>query len=87
MVRSGEGSGCRLLCHLGFDAVSTTAQESRNPQRDMPIGILGSLVVCTVLYILVALVVTGVVNYSRLNVADPVAVAIEPSGFTGWQFW
>jgi len=75
-----RGAAVVFFAYLGFDAVSTAAQESRNPQRDMPIGILGSLIVCTVLYILVALVITGVVNYSRLNVADPVAVAIDATG-------
>lgn len=75
-----RGAAVVFFAYLGFDAVSTAAQESRNPKRDMPIGILGSLVICTVLYILVALVVTGVVNYSRLNVADPVAVAIDAIG-------
>lgn len=75
-----RGAAVVFFAYLGFDAVSTAAQESRNPHRDMPIGILGSLLICTVLYILVALVITGVVNYSRLNVADPVAVAIDAVG-------
>ena len=75
-----RGAAVVFFAYLGFDAVSTAAQESRNPDRDMPIGILGSLLICTVLYILVALVITGVVNYSRLNVADPVAVAIDAIG-------
>ncbi len=72
-----RGAGVIFFAYLGFDAVSTTAQEARNPQRDMPIGILGSLAVCTVLYIVVSLVMTGVVHYSALNVAAPVAVAID----------
>ena len=63
-----------------FDAVSTTAQEARNPQKDMPIGILASLFVCTILYILVALVMTGVVPYQKLNDAAPVAIAINAMG-------
>jgi APA family basic amino acid/polyamine antiporter len=75
-----RGAAVVFFAYLGFDAVSTAAQESRNPQRDMPIGILGSLVICTVLYILVTLVITGVVNYTTLNVADPVAVAIDAVG-------
>ncbi len=75
-----RGAAVVFFAYVGFDAVSTTAQEARNPQRDMPIGILGSLAICTVLYILVALVITGIVNYSRLNVADPVAVAIDSIG-------
>ena len=63
-----------------MDAVSTAAQEARNPQRDMPIGILASLAVCTVLYILMALVMTGLAHYTELNVPHPVYVAIEKAG-------
>ncbi|MFZ9595870.1 MAG: APC family permease, partial [Bdellovibrionia bacterium] len=62
---------------IGFDAVSTTAQECKNPSRDLPIGILGSLFGCTVLYILMALVITGVVPYQKLGVPDPVAVGVD----------
>lgn len=62
---------------VGFEAVSCAAQEARNPQRDMPIGILGSLFICTILYILVAMVLTGVVDYRKLDVADPIAVAVD----------
>ncbi len=69
-----------FFAYIGFDAVSTAAQEARNPQRDMPIGILGSLVVCTILYILVSLVLTGLVSYKTLNVAAPVALAIDATG-------
>ncbi len=69
-----------FFAYIGFDAVSTAAQEARNPQRDMPIGILGSLVVCTILYILVSLVLTGLVSYKTLNVAAPVALAIDVTG-------
>jgi APA family basic amino acid/polyamine antiporter len=72
-----RGAGVIFFAYLGFDAVSTTAQEARNPQKDMPFGILGSLVVCTVLYIVVALIMTGLVPYTELNVAAPVAVAID----------
>ena len=75
-----RGAGVIFFAYIGFDAVSTAAQEAKNPQRDMPIGILGSLVICTVLYILVALVLTGVVPYSRLGVPDPIAVAIDAMG-------
>jgi basic amino acid/polyamine antiporter, APA family len=75
-----RGAAVVFFAYIGFDAVSTVAQEARNPQRDMPIGILGSLIVCTILYILVALVITGVVPYTRLNVADPVAVAMDATG-------
>jgi APA family basic amino acid/polyamine antiporter len=71
------GAGVVFFAYIGFDAVSTTAQECRNPRRDMPIGILGSLAVCTVLYILMALVMTGVVPYHQLGVPDPVAVGID----------
>jgi APA family basic amino acid/polyamine antiporter len=73
--------GVIFFAYIGFDAVSTTAQEARNPQRDMPIGILGSLLICTVLYILVAGIMTGIVAYPRLNVAEPIAVAIEATGY------
>jgi APA family basic amino acid/polyamine antiporter len=69
-----------FFAYIGFDAVSTAAQEARNPQKDMPIGILGSLVVCTILYILVSLVLTGLVSYKTLNVAAPVALAIDVTG-------
>ncbi|NJL13456.1 MAG: amino acid permease [Microscillaceae bacterium] len=72
-----RGAGVIFFAYIGFDAVSTTAQESKNPQRDMPIGILGSLVLTTILYILVALALTGMVHYSLLNVADPIAVGID----------
>jgi basic amino acid/polyamine antiporter, APA family len=72
-----------FFAYIGFDAVSTAAQEARNPARDMPIGILGSLVVCTILYILVSLVLTGLVSYKTLNVSAPVALAIDATG-VGW---
>jgi basic amino acid/polyamine antiporter, APA family len=60
--------------------VSTAAQEANNPKRDMPIGILGSLVICTVLYLAVGFVLTGIVPYDQLNVADPIAVGIDAIG-------
>ena len=69
-----------FFAYIGFDAVSTAAQEAKNPQKDMPIGILGSLVFCTILYILVSTVLTGLVNYKLLNVAAPVAVGIDATG-------
>jgi basic amino acid/polyamine antiporter, APA family len=69
-----------FFAYIGFDAVSTAAQEARNPQKDMPVGILGSLVVCTILYILVSLVLTGLVSYKTLNVSAPVALAIDATG-------
>ncbi len=75
-----RGAGVIFFAYIGFDAVSTAAQEAKNPQRDMPIGILGSLAICTLLYILVSGVLTGVVHYSRLLVPDPVAVGIDATG-------
>ncbi|HTD55126.1 MAG TPA: amino acid permease [Silvibacterium sp.] len=74
------GASFVFFAYIGFDAVSTAAQEARRPQRDMPIGILGSLVICTVLYIVVSLTLTGLVNYRELNVAEPVAVGIDVTG-------
>jgi APA family basic amino acid/polyamine antiporter len=76
------GAAKVFFAYIGFDAVSTAAQESRNPQRDMPKGILGSLVICTVLYVLVAFVLTGVVSYDKLNVPDPIAVGIDSIGLS-----
>ncbi|MGC8641064.1 MAG: amino acid permease, partial [Isosphaeraceae bacterium] len=75
-----RGAGLVFFAYIGFDAVSTAAQEAKNPQRDMPIGILGSLVICTILYIAVSLVLTGLVSYHSLDVADPVAVGIDATG-------
>lgn len=71
------GAGVVFFAYIGFDSISTTAQECKNPQRDLPIGILGSLIICTALYILMALVLTGVVPYAELGVPDPVAVGID----------
>jgi len=71
-----------FFAYIGFDAVSTAAQEAKNPQKDMPIGILSSLLICTVLYIAVAIVLTGIVHYTKLNVADPLAVGIDATGLT-----
>jgi APA family basic amino acid/polyamine antiporter len=70
-------AGVIFFAYIGFDAVSTAAQEAKNPQRDMPFGIIGSLAICTVLYILYAHVLTGLVNYKELNVAAPLAVAVD----------
>lgn len=75
-----RGAGVMFFAYIGFDAVSTAAQEAKNPQRDMPIGILGSLAICTVIYIAVAIVLLGIVSYRRLNVADPLAVGIDATG-------
>jgi APA family basic amino acid/polyamine antiporter len=74
------GAASIFFAYIGFDAVSTAAQEAKNPKRDMPIGILGSLVICTLLYIVVSGVLTGLVNYKALNVGDPVAVGIDVTG-------
>ncbi len=81
-----RAAGVIFFAYIGFDAVSTAAQEARNPQKDMPIGILGSLVICTVLYILVSGLLTGMVPYSALNVSDPVAVGIDATGIRWGSF-
>lgn len=70
-------AGQIFFAYIGFDAVSTAAQEAKNPTRDMPIGIVGSLAVCTLLYIAYAFVLTGIVNYKDLNVAAPLVVAVD----------
>ena len=75
------GAGTIFFAYIGFDAVSTAAQEARNPQRDMPIGIIGSLIICTILYVLFSVVLTGMVPYTELGVAAPVAVAIDKTPF------
>ncbi len=75
-----RGSGAIFFAFIGFDAVSTAAQEARNPKRDMPIGILGSLGICTLLYIAMGALLTGVVHYSQLNVAAPIALGIDATG-------
>lgn len=75
-----RAAGVIFFAYIGFDAVSTAAQEAKNAQRDMPIGILGSLAICTALYIAVALVLTGIIKYTHLNVPDPIAVAIDSLG-------
>jgi APA family basic amino acid/polyamine antiporter len=72
-----RGAGIIFFAYIGFDAVSTLAQEARNPKRDMPIGILGSLAICTVLYVAVSLVLTGLVKYTELNTAAPLALALD----------
>jgi APA family basic amino acid/polyamine antiporter len=75
-----RGAGVIFFAYIGFDAVSTAAQEAKNPQRDMPIGILGSLVICTVLYVALGAMLTGVVKYTGLNTAAPVALGIQATG-------
>ena len=71
-----SGAGVIFFAYIGFDAVSTAAQEAKRPQRDMPVGIIGSLLVCTVLFVLYSYVLTGVVNYKELNVAAPLSIAL-----------
>ncbi len=78
------GGGIVFFAYIGFDAVSTAAQEAKNPQKDMPIGIIGSLLICTLLYILVSGIATGVTPYKDLNVPDPIAVAADRAGL-GWM--
>ena len=75
-----RAAGVIFFAYIGFDAVSTAAQESKRPQRDMPIGILGSLGICTVLYIAVSLVLTGIVSYTKLGGPAPIAVAVDSLG-------
>jgi APA family basic amino acid/polyamine antiporter len=81
---SGIGAGAAYIffAYIGFDAVSTTAQEAKNPQRDLPIGIIASLVVCTVLYIAVAAVLTGMVPWREVNIEAPIARAFLDRGLT-----
>jgi APA family basic amino acid/polyamine antiporter len=79
-----RASGIIFFAYIGFDAVSTAAQEARNPQRDLPIGILGSLVICTILYILMSAVLTGLVPYPKLNDSAPVAVALQAHPSLDW---
>ncbi|MFZ0636191.1 MAG: amino acid permease [Candidatus Acidiferrales bacterium] len=81
-----RAAGVIFFAYIGFDAVSTAAQEAKNPKRDMPIGILGSLVICTILYILVAGVLTGLVKYTTLNVPDPIAIGIDMTGVRWGSF-
>ena len=82
---SGIGAGAAYIffAYIGFDAVSTTAQEAKNPQRDLPIGIIASLLVCTALYILVAAVLTGMVPWREVNIEAPIARAFMDRGLTG----
>ena len=75
-----RGASVVFFAYIGFDAVSTAAQEARNPQKDMPVGILGSLAVCTILYIVVSGLLTATVHYSRLNIGAPVSLAIRETG-------
>ncbi len=71
------GASLVFFAYLGFDAVSASAAEVKNPRKNMPIGIIGTLIICTILYTLVSIVLTGMVSYTKLNVADPVAFALR----------
>lgn len=75
-----QGAAIVFFAYIGFDAISTAAEETRNPQRDMPIGILGGLAICTVIYVIVGVVATGLVPYAELRAADPLARALEVAG-------
>jgi len=77
-----RGAAVVFFAYIGFDAVSTAAQEAKNPKRDMPIGILGSLGICTLLYVAVGFVLTGIVPYDKLNVPDPIAIGIDAIGLS-----
>jgi APA family basic amino acid/polyamine antiporter len=79
-----QGAGIIFFSYVGFDTASTTALEARNPQRDLPIGIIGTLVVSTVLYVAMAAVITGMVPYFKLNDAEPVAVALDAHAALSW---
>ena len=79
-----RASGVIFFAYIGFDAVSVAAQEAKNPKRDIPIGMLGSLILCTVLYMLMSYVLTGLANYKTLNVPHPVSMAAEAIPATAW---
>jgi APA family basic amino acid/polyamine antiporter len=81
-----QGAAIVFFAYIGFDAISTAAEETKNPQRNLPIGILGGLAICTVIYVIVGAVLTGMVPYKELAVADPLAHALELAGFgaVGW---
>jgi len=82
-----RGAGLIFFAYIGFDAVSTAAQEAKNPQRDMPVGIIGSLAVCTVLYMLVSAALTGMIPYTELDVPHPVGYAVEHIPGMHWMAW
>jgi basic amino acid/polyamine antiporter, APA family len=75
-----KGVSAVFFAYIGFDAISTTAEECKNPQRDLPKGMINSLIICTIVYVLLALVLTGMVNYKTLNVGDPLAMVFDAKG-------
>src|SRR5258706_1322776 len=75
-----KGVSAVFFAYIGFDAISTTAEECKDPQRDLPRGMIYSLIICTILYVLLALVLTGMVSYTRLNVGDPLAMVFDARG-------
>ncbi len=77
-----QGAAIVFFAYIGFDAISTAAEETRDPQRNMPIGILGGLAICTLIYVIVGIVATGLVPYQQLKAADPLARALEVAGLT-----
>lgn len=81
-----QGAAIVFFAYIGFDAISTAAEETKNPQRNMPIGILGGLAICTVIYVIVGAVATGIVPYQQLKAADPLARALQVAGLNnvGW---
>src|SRR5436309_5076793 len=81
-----QGAAIVFFAYIGFDAISTAAEETKNPQRNLPIGILGGLAICTIIYVIVGAVLTGMVKYTDLGVADPLAKALEVAGYrtVGW---
>jgi basic amino acid/polyamine antiporter, APA family len=81
-----RGAGKIFFAYIGFDAVSTAAQEAKNPQKDMPMGILGSLTICTLLYIVTSWLLTGVISYTRLNVGAPIALGMAETGVSWGEF-
>ncbi len=81
-----RAAGVIFFAYIGFEAVSTAAQEAKNPKKDIPIGIIGSLVICTIIYMVVAFVLVGIVDYKTLNVPDPIAVGVDAIGMPWLAF-
>jgi len=81
-----QGAAIVFFAYIGFDAISTAAEETRNPQRNLPLGILGGLAICTIIYVIVGAVLTGMVPYQQLAVADPLTRALQIAGYAsvGW---